>query len=167
MGYEIVREDITTVRADVIINASNGEGYMGGILGKYIRFKGVAESIHYVTKGVVEKEAKQKARRNKYLPSWVFGHKAGEVFVTGPGSLKAKHIIHAVTMRYPGSFSKLSVIEKLLPEIMKEAYRLKANTVAIPLLGTGTGGISKKQIYELYDDFFGKIEDMHVWVIEY
>jgi O-acetyl-ADP-ribose deacetylase (regulator of RNase III) len=166
MSYKLINKDISTMDVDIIVNASNGEGYMGGILGKYFQLQGVAESIHYATKGAIEKEAKEKAKKNKYLPSWMYGHSAGEIFITNAGNLSANHIIHAVTMRYPGSVARITSVEKLLPKILQAAYELKAQSLAIPLLGTGIGRIEKKTIYNLYDVYFEKIEDIQIFVVD-
>lgn len=162
MAYSIVKIDITEIKADIIVNASNGIGYMGGIIGKFIKCKGVAETIHYKTKGTVEKEAKKAAKTSKYLPRFLCGHRQGEVFITGAGNLHAAHIIHAVTMRFPGMTTNMDVIKVLLPQIVSEAYKLKAKSLAIPLLGTGTGKIEKDKVLKLYKDFFGNIEDMEI-----
>lgn len=63
MGYKIINQDITRVKADILVNESNGIGFMGGLIGKYIKTKGVAEAIHYATKGAVEKEAKRACKK--------------------------------------------------------------------------------------------------------
>lgn len=73
--YSIVKMDITEAKADIIVNASNGIGYMGGTVGRFFKLKGVAQSINFKTNGVVEKEAKKVCRNSKYLP--------GDIFVTG------------------------------------------------------------------------------------
>lgn len=53
-SMKLVKANITKVVADVIVNAANAWVYMGGWLGRYVLLPGVAESIHYETKGVVE-----------------------------------------------------------------------------------------------------------------
>lgn len=67
MGYKIINQDITRVKADILVNESNGIGFMGGLIGKYIKTKGVAEAIHYATKGAVEKEAKRACKKKQIL----------------------------------------------------------------------------------------------------
>lgn len=160
MGYLIIRGDITEIRADIIVNAANGIGYMGGIIGKFVKLNGVAEAIHYKTKGVVEKEAKEATKKSRYL--LLHGYKAGEIFVTGAGNLHATHIIHAVTMRFPGMTTNVEVIKVLLPQIVSKACELKAKSLAIPLLGTGTGRVSKDKVIKLYKDFFANIKDIEI-----
>lgn len=162
MGYIIIRDDITKIKADIIVNASNGIGSMGGIIGRYVKLKGVAESIHYTTKGVVEKEAIKAAKKSRYLPRYLCGHKPGEIFVTGSGNLGARYIIHAVTMRYPGMRTNIDVIRVLLPKILSRAYELKAESLLIPLLGTGTGKLLENEVLKLYEEFFKDIKDIKI-----
>ena len=51
----IHNEDIAYADVNIIINASNGIGWMGGTEGIERKLKGVAESIHFASKGEVEK----------------------------------------------------------------------------------------------------------------
>lgn len=39
--------NVIDIDAEILINASNAQGYMGGILGRFFKLKGVAETIHY------------------------------------------------------------------------------------------------------------------------
>lgn len=157
--------DIAEVRADIIVNAANGIGFMGGCIGKKVKFSGVAESLHYATQGQIEKIAKQKARKVKWIPGILWGHRAGEVYVTGSANLNAKWVIHAVTMRYPGMPARMSVIEKLIPLILEEARKLGAKSIAVPLLGTGTGGLNKEKVLTLYEKYFEQVTDLEIEVI--
>lgn len=134
----IVSGDIVQAEADVIVNAANGTGYMGGWLGKYIRFRGVTESIHYATKGEVEQLAKNMATLLKPQP--------GDVFFTLACQLPAKYIYHAVTMSFPGMHSDLTVVEKCLARIVNSASLHRIQTIAIPPLGTGTGGLPMREV---------------------
>ncbi len=154
MKIKIVKCSITNIQVDIIVNASNGIGYMGGKLGLIKELPGVAESIHYRTKGAVEIEAKESCKKIKWLPRWLGGSLPGDVFVTAAGSLKIPYIIHAVTMRYPGQKSKLSIIKALLPKIEEKAIELGARTIAIPLLGTGKGGLDTKEVLKIYTEYF-------------
>lgn len=156
ISYSITKGDITEANVDIIINASNGVGYMGGTLGKYIKLPGVAESIHYKSKGSIEKEAKLICKTDDYSE--------GDIFVTSSGNLPSKCILHAVTMKKPGSKSNIKTIETLLPRIIYKARELNAKSVAIPLLGTGTGGLSKKEILGIYSKVFSIILDLDIIV---
>lgn len=154
----IVKDDIACINADIIVNASNAIGYMGGIIGRFIKLNGVAQSIHYKTKGEVEKEAKKASKNRKYKP--------GDIFVTGAGDLKATYIIHAVTMSHPGTTTNIEVVKELLTKVLSKAYELKAKSIAIPLLGAGVGKVSKDEVLKKYEEFFKDVKDIEV-IISY
>ncbi len=139
-------EDIALSTADAIVNASNGMGYMGGQWAIQTRRKGVAESIQYISSGEVEKLSRDACRQHS-----IFGYRPGNVFVTAAPNLQTKIVIHAVTMRLPGSKSKLKYIEQLLPKIVTLAENMNLKTVAIPLLGCGTGRLSEEIVYSLFE----------------
>lgn len=138
-------EDIALSSADAVVNASNGIGYMGGQMAVISRKKGVAESIQYISRGEVEKLARNNCRKHS-----LFGYPPGSVFVTTAPNMKTGYIIHAVTMRMPGSRSKLKHIEALVPKIVNLAERMNFTSVAIPLLGCGTGGLDESKVYEIF-----------------
>lgn len=142
-------KDITLAESDVIINAANGCGYMGGKWATKKLRRGVAEHLNFVTKGKMETEALQEARKYKHIPSWIFGKKPGEFFCTSSHGLNCKAIIHGVTMRYPGSRSKLKDVELLIENIFKFCRQKSFNKIAMPLLGTGTGGLNTKDVINL------------------
>jgi O-acetyl-ADP-ribose deacetylase len=161
---KIIECDIAQVSADAIVNAANGIGFMGGFLGRFIPLHGVAESIHYATKGLVERESKRIIRKSIYCPTFLTPKKPGEVFLTSSYGLSSKWIIHAVTMRYPGTRSTYSTIERLLPCILTIAKTNQVRTLAIPLLGAGTGRLEKRRIMNMYEHFFSTIKDIEVLV---
>lgn len=140
-----VKDDIACVEADVIVNAANGIGFMGGFIGRFFKLKGVAESLHYHSKGKIERLAKKEVKKKK--------PKKGEVYVTPAESLKAKWIFHAVTMKRPGTWSYIETVETCLQNIIMEAKRLDVKTIAIPGLGTGTGGLKLSEVIPLYKKY--------------
>jgi len=141
---QFVNERIENVEADAVVNAANATGYMGGHLGRFIKFKGVAESIHFITKGEVEKESKRYLKRNKLTE--------GNVFVTSGGRL-GKPIVHAITVKKPGKTSSLSVVESCLKNIVQIIDGLGIQKVAIPYLGTGTGRLNKEDVKQLFEEY--------------
>ncbi|OAA87591.1 macro domain-containing protein [Clostridium ljungdahlii] len=170
MEYLIVNEDITTVKVDVIVNESNGVGYMGGILGKKFKLRGTTQSIQYATRGSVEREAericKSRRRRKKHLPGCRFGYNPGEIFVTNAGNLEAKYIIHAVTVRLPGMHSNINIVKKLIPKIISKAYELDVNSIAVPLIGIQSGRIPKDEVIMFYKEFFRCVRCVHVVIVD-
>lgn len=157
---KIVNGDICSIECDAIVNASNGIGYMGGPIGKVFKRKGVAESIHYFTKGLVEKDA-FKLCINKDHPK---DFKPGEVFVTNGYNLPCKVILHAVTMHLPGTKSNLKIVEVLTEKILKMSSENGYKTIAIPLLGTGTGGLKKDDVLKIYERVFNN-SDTEVFIV--
>lgn len=159
---EYVRSDtrkvnILDVEAELLINASNGEGYMGGFIGRFIPLKGVAETIHYVDH-TIEKQAKRKFRKTP-VP-------CGGVLHTTAGKLPhSRGILHAVTMEKAGQKSSLEVIRQCLISILDFCERDKVKTVAIPLLGTGTGRVDKDEVIKLYVELLQEAETLFHVVI--
>ena len=50
-----ISDDLVFAKADIIVNASNGCGYMGGRKCSKTIHKGVAEHLNFVTDGKIEK----------------------------------------------------------------------------------------------------------------
>lgn len=141
---QYVSERIENIEADVIVNAANAKGYMGGTLGRFVLLKGVAESIHYNTKGEVEKEAKSILKKRKLSK--------GNVFVTSGGSLGVP-IIHAITVNKPGAKSDIGTVETCVRNLVNVIDELGCGRVAIPFLGTGIGKVNKYEVTYLYDKY--------------
>ena len=166
----IHNEDIAYADVNIIINASNGIGWMGGTEGIERKLKGVAESIHFASKGEVEKIAKKMCRKRN-----IFGLKPTSIFVTGAPNLKASSIMHCVTMRYPGSKTNFKTVKILVDKICSimdktTDFSIKTNsnlfTVAIPFLGCGTGGVDKELVRKLYEEKFKDRPEMF-YIYEY
>lgn len=136
--------NILDVDAELLINASNGKGWMGGLLGKFVLLKGVAETIHYADSNIEGLAKKEVAKR---------AIKLGDVFLTDSGKLPYSNgILHAVTMLKPGRLSNIKVVEKCVDNILNYCEENKIKTVAIPLLGTGTGRVNANEVLRLYEN---------------
>ena len=85
----IVNSDITQLDVDAIINPANMQMKMEN---------GLAGSINQQGGGAIEEEALSKAPVD-----------VGEAVVTKAGTLKARHIIHAVTMGVEGGTDQETV----------------------------------------------------------
>ena len=109
--------------------------------------RGVAESIQFASQGAVEQLARAKCKTQPF-----FSYAPGDVFVTDAPNLVCRKVIHAVTMRTPGSKAKISNIIKLIPKIIATAEQLNIESVAVPLLGCGTGRLDTKVVQELLAD---------------
>lgn len=117
--------DITKTQVDAIVNPANSYGLMGG---------GVAFSIKKEAGAGIEKEAISEAPI-----------RIGEAIATSAGKLEAKYVIHAPTMEEPAQPTNLESIEKATLAALKRASKLNISSVAFPGMGTGVGGVSKKE----------------------
>lgn len=115
----IIQSDIVALSVDAIVNAANNKLLMGGGVAGAIRKKG-GQSI--------EEEAVKKG------PLAV-----GDAVATGAGALKAKYVIHAVTMGMDFKTDEHK-ISAACASALKCANDLKISSIAFPALGCGTGG---------------------------
>lgn len=147
----IIQGDITKVQTDAkyIVNASNGFGIMPS---------GVAGAIKNAGGLSIEFDAFRKCFLNIKRP--------GSLFVTHAGSLPFRHVIHLVTMVFPGMPSKLTNIEKCLHSLIEYSRANHIQKVALPALGTGVGSLNKKEVAELYKNLLGLAHDIEFIVID-
>ncbi len=131
LEIEIKQGSIIDVEADVLVNAANSLGYMGG---------GVAGFLKRVCGNEVENEAIEKAP----IP-------VGKAVLTSAGKLKDKFkgIIHAPTMERPAMSIPPENVFKATSGALEEADKNGFKKIAIPGLGTGVGGVDKKTAAEL------------------
>ena len=150
----IYNENIALADTDAVVNSANGQGYLGGKRCIDGLHRGVSENIQYFSCGKVEVLAKtERKERGGFL-----GFSPGTVFCTDAPLLLTRHIIHAVTMRFPGSKARIKTIEKLVPEILKTAEILKINSVSVPMLGCGTGRLSQQDVLKIFHKYFTNSE---------
>lgn len=116
----VKKGDLTKEEADIIVNAANNEGYMGG---------GVAAALKKKGGTAIEDEAVAKG------PVAV-----GDVIITGAGDLKARHVVHAAVMAMDFKTDETAIYEAAL-ESLRAADELGAKTIAFPAFGTGVGRI--------------------------
>lgn len=123
--------DITKVRdVDVIVNAANGIGVLGA---------GVAGALAASGGDALRQAARDYCKEHGPI-------KAGLCYNTDAGLLKrrgVKEIYHAVTMEFPGQTSSIEVITSALRAVLTMAVINGVQSIAIPGLGTGIGGIDK------------------------
>jgi len=115
---KIIQGDITEQEVEAVVNAANNELRMGG---------GVAGAIKRKGGQSIQEEA------NKISPIPV-----GEAAVTGAGNLKAKYVIHAVTMALDFKTDEETIRQSTANTLNRaEEYKIKA--IAFPALGCGVG----------------------------
>lgn len=148
MLYIIEDMDIADATADVIVNAANGMGYMGGAFSIKKLCNGVAEHLNYYTGGKIEKEAKMVVKNSGKL----LGFQPGELYKTGNYELNCKSVWHLVTMRIPGTSVSYKTVEKCLDTLYRELRETSYTSVALPLLGCGTGGLKAEKVKEMIEE---------------
>jgi O-acetyl-ADP-ribose deacetylase (regulator of RNase III) len=116
---EVVAGDIALQETAAVVNAANNLLWMGsGVAGAIKRAGGVEIETEAMSKGPIE---------------------VGEAVLTGAGSLKARHVIHAAAMG-----QDLHTDETKIRNATRSALTLAGKTgiesVSFPALGTGVGG---------------------------
>ena len=125
MPFKIIRDDITKVKADAIVNPVNPEVCIGG---------GV-ESAIYEAAGK-EKLLEARKELGRLQP--------GKVGVTEAFNLDAKYIVHVSGLYWKGGNSfEARCLKECYEKALKAALDKGCKSIAFPLLGTGTYGFPK------------------------
>lgn len=122
ISIRIVHGSILDVDAEVIVNAANSLGIMGG---------GVAGVI----KRAAGQEAEDEARRQAPIA-------VGTAVLTSGGATKFKGIIHAPTMSRPAMRIPVANVGLAAKAALSLADEHGFQSIALPGMGTGVGGVS-------------------------
>ena len=127
MPLQIVRQDITNMNVDAIVNTTNEE---------MIGYSGVDLAVHQGAGPLLEKECA------KLMPLGL-----GEAKITKGYNLDAKYIIHTSGPIWQGGLSGESIILKsCYLESLKLAVKKGCSSVAFPLISSGTYGYPKDKV---------------------
>lgn len=118
---ELRQGDITEVEADAIVNAANTDLILGA---------GVSGAIGRKGGRVIQDECDR-----------IRSAQVGEAVVTAAGGLKAKYVIHAVSMEI-GHFTTESNVALATRNALRRAEELKLRTIAFPAIGTGAAALA-------------------------
>jgi O-acetyl-ADP-ribose deacetylase (regulator of RNase III) len=134
MNIELIKADITKIKADAIVNAANSSLLGGG---------GVDGAIHRA--GGLQILEECKAIRNRQGKC-----NTGEAVVTTAGNLPAKYVIHTVGPIWNNEVEKCSkLLANCYRNSLKLAETLGVKTVAFPNISTGVYGFPKKLAAEI------------------
>ena len=138
MGFEIVRSDITAIRADAIVNTANPEPVIGF---------GTDSAVHAAA-GPKLLKARQK----------IGAIAVGESASTRAFDLPAKYVLHTVSpMWLDGQHGEPELLYRAYTNTLRLAKKLRCRSVAFPLLAAGSYGfpheVALKTAIRAFTDF--------------
>ena len=136
MAFQIVRNDITKIKADAIVNTANPEPvYMAG-----------TDSAIYVAAGA-EKLLEERKKIGRIAE--------GEVAVTPAFNLDAKYIFHTVGPVWQGGSSgEKETVKNCYLNCLNKAVGLGIESIAFPLIATGVYGFPKAEALQIATSVF-------------
>lgn len=151
MPFKIVREDITKIECDAIVNPTNR---------KFIPTGGVDLAIH---KGAGIELFK--------ICKALGGLKVGEAKLTPAYNLPCKFVIHTVGPKWKGGKkNEKELLQSCYREALKIAQGTKCQSVAFPLIASGLHGYPKDQVMqvalEVIKEFLYE-NDMLIYLVVY
>ena len=124
MPFEIVRNDITNMEVDMIVNAANPKPIIG----------------YGVDSGVHKKAGNQLLDARTKIGNIAFG----DVAVTPAYNLNAKYVAHAVSPIWQdGNHNETGLLENCYSKSLQLAVENKCESIAFPLLSAGNHGFPK------------------------
>ena len=138
MPFKIVRNDITHVKADVIVNTANlSPIYVSG-----------TDLAVYQAAGADELLSERKK---------VGCIKRGDIAVTGAYALNAKYIIHTVgPVWVDGKHNEFETLESCYAKSLQKALELGCDSIAFPLISTGVYGFPKDKALQIAVSVFSR-----------
>ena len=143
MAYRIIRNDITKVKADAIVNTAS-------------RVIGIGTGVDYAIYNAAGKNKLLKARAKLGIMT------PGDVFATKAFDLDAKMIIHVCGNKWRGGkHGESFVLNKCYEKALYLAEQRGCKSIAFPLLGTGNFRFPIKLSLDIALDAFTKFLEEH------
>ena len=150
MPFKIVRNDITKMEVDAVVNAANPQLKMGG---------GVCGAI-FMAAG--PEELQRECDR-------IGGCEVGQAVITGAGRLPAKHIIHTVGPIWRGGgHGEAKLLRDSYINSLELAVKHKCKSIAFPLISSGIYGYPKDQALHIAISSIGEFlmkNDIDVYLV--
>lgn len=136
MAFRIVRNDITKIKADAIVNTANPKP----------KYDSGTDTAIYLAAGAEELlEARKKIGRIE----------EGRVAVTPAFALDAKYIFHTVgPIWYGGQKGERDIVRSCYTNCLNKALELGIESIAFPLLATGNYGFPKAEALQIATSVF-------------
>jgi len=149
MPFEIVRNDITNMEVDAIVNAANPRPIIG----------------YGVDSGVHKKAGDQLLVARKKIGDIAFG----EAAITPAFNLSAKYVIHAVSPIWQdGKKNEAQLLENCYVNSLQLALENKCESIAFPLLSAGNHGFPKDLALQTAINVFSKFlmkHEMQIYLV--
>jgi O-acetyl-ADP-ribose deacetylase (regulator of RNase III) len=131
---ELVKDDITKIKADAIVNAANTSLMGGG---------GVDGAIHRAGGPAILEECKRIIAKQGRC-------KTGDAVITTAGNLPAKHVIHTVGPVWNnGKYGEEQKLASCYQKSLQLAVDYGCKTIAFPNISTGIYRFPKKEAAEI------------------
>lgn len=151
MPFKIVRNDITKMNTDAIVNTAN----------ELVQVGAGCDYAVYTAAGYDELFA--------YREQKVGNVSVGEAFITPGFKLDAKYIIHAVSPMYlTGELNEDDLLRSCYQKSLALAKANGVRSIAFPLIGTGSFGYPKEEGMRIAVDeiqAFLEHEDMEIYLV--
>lgn len=131
MPFQIIRNDITKVKADAIVNTANPKPEVGGGTDSAI-YKAAGERLLLA----------ERKKIGNIVP--------GQAVHTNAFHLDAKYIIHTVGPAWiDGNHGEHDILHSCYEHVLHKASELSCNSIAFPLIATGVYGFPKDEALQI------------------
>ena len=149
MPIKIIRQDITKIKCDAIVDPTDV---------RYSHSGGVDAAIHKASGAELYNACVKQGTLD-----------VGKAIITSAFALPCKYVIHTVGPWWRGGENGEEVLlRSCYREVLKLAFSNKCNSVAIPLIASGTFGFPKDKVLKIAVDEIGNFlleNDMLIYIV--